>query len=166
MKLIAGSSIIAGNKGSFDPYSFGGVIVTTEQGKTLYGINFYRGGVNRDALFAGTYYLLADTPEQVFDWLLRSPIVTTADGTKRIAFDWKEKLYLNMPVYDLRMNCVDYESFKDSVVRNSGDWLHHDLHFFDSFENHTSVKWKVLSEGVTESHLAVLGELGILYHTA
>jgi hypothetical protein len=130
--------------------------------KNLYEIQF-KHYAPRDSEQGIVTYLIAESNEEVFDWLKDDPelsderYITTPFGD----YEADQESY---DVYDNHYNLVSKESRKDQIMRFKGDMNDPDIALDDLFYGKTLFGWKLVKEDVSPYEISTVRGLGISIH--
>jgi hypothetical protein len=105
-------------------------------------------------------YLVAQSDEEVYEWLKASPklkdgrwLLTTFEDYER-----DEKTY---EIYDDDYEVIGEESFKEKMIRLKGTINDEDQSFDDLYYGLTLYGWELIKKDITEEQLKVLEETNI-----
>jgi|LakMenEpi03Aug12_release.lakeMendotaPanAssembly.Ray.scaffolds.fasta_scaffold171238_6 hypothetical protein len=91
-------------------------------------------------------YLVAESSEQVYEWLKSEPEV----GEKTIynSYQDNEDDGKEYDIYDNNYNCIASENFKNHMIRLCGEMFDEDTDVSDAYYGVTHYGWELVAEGV------------------
>lgn len=127
----------------------------------LYSIDFSHTGP-KDQMDGITCLLLAETDEQVYEWIASEPKIK-----ERSMFNsWKEREEEEEEEtsedHDDDYTEVEYETFKEKIIRMKGEMNDEDFDYTDAYYGVTLYGWELLKENVTTDYTELI-ELGVMY---
>lgn len=123
----------------------------------LYSIDFLHASP-KDAEYGMKCLLLAENNEQVYEFIKSEPELP--DGA--LYNNWEANEEEEFDIYDDNYEIVGKETFKEKMIRLSGEINDEDYDFSDAYYGITLFGWSLLKENVTTNY-AELIELGIMY---
>lgn len=108
-------------------------------------------------------YLIANSDEEVYEWIKSEPIVEGRDVNK-IYNCWKEcEEEDEYEIYDDDCNVVGIETFKERMIRLGGEMFDEEADISDSYYGVTQLGWDIHKENIESNEIDMLLKLKIAY---
>ncbi|MFD0587648.1 hypothetical protein ACFQZE_06510 [Paenibacillus sp. GCM10027627] len=105
-------------------------------------------------------YLVADSDEQVYEWLKSDPKLDD-DTWIYTPYQDSENDDITFELYDDQYNVVGMEEYKDKMIRLKGEMFDDELELNDLYYGKTIYGWRLIKEDVKPDILQYIKDYGI-----
>jgi hypothetical protein len=105
-------------------------------------------------------YLVAESDEQVYEWLKSEPKLDD-DNWIYTPYNDNENNNIMFEIYDNEYNLIGEESYKDRIIRLKGEMFDDELELSDLYYGKIVYGWKLIKEDVKPDVLQIIKDCGI-----
>ncbi|QRV11331.1 hypothetical protein JR311_20110 (plasmid) [Bacillus velezensis] len=105
-------------------------------------------------------YLLADSDEEVYEWLKSNPSLSNG-RTIYTPYKDNEGDDKNYAIYNKDLQVIGHEKYKDRMIRLKGELNDEDVELENLFYGKTLIGWNMVSSDISTEQIGVLKRSGI-----
>ncbi|MED3440304.1 hypothetical protein P4393_12635 [Bacillus subtilis] len=103
-------------------------------------------------------YLLANSDEEVYEWLKTSPRLS---NSRKIYTPYKYNEDRTYEIYNDDFEVIGYEKYKDRMIRLNGELNENDIELEDLHYGKTLIGWNMVNSDISTEQIEVLKSSGI-----